>query len=154
MAKPRPPWYHAYKHLYQPLQHRYKRLISSESITTSFLLLELPLELRNQIYLHVRHGSGLSVQVSSKWSIEKKAYGSYTYSAAATRAAEHDAAPCITDSRQLARTEDDASYLRNNNDFFAMHGSWPPTNLLLVSKRINEEVRDAFGATAAFEIHR
>ena len=152
-VSPPPPWYHPLKRLYQPIQRQYIRLSGLRQSPTPFPFLRLPLELRNQIYLHASHANTRhSIQVSSPWRAGKRTQHFCGYTSATTLVAEYDAAKYDANTRRSVRSEDAISYQLNDNGIIAVHGAPPPTNLLLVSRQVYEEAREAFWRTTAFEV--
>ncbi|KAH7089844.1 hypothetical protein FB567DRAFT_521672 [Paraphoma chrysanthemicola] len=145
-----PPWYHVLGPFYSPLERVFD---TPQQPQTPFPFLNLPLELRINIYQHVSQADiAPEIQIASKWraGISTPHYCGNT---AATRPiAEHDAAGRDTNNRRSDRSEDTVSYQLNDNGIIAVHSSPPPMNLLLVNRQIYEEVRDAFLSTASFEV--
>ncbi|KAF2826504.1 hypothetical protein CC86DRAFT_31294 [Ophiobolus disseminans] len=151
-VSPPPPWYHAFNFLYLPFQRQYGRVTGFSKTNACFPLLNLPRELRNQIYLHASHANRHSIQISSQWRAGKRTQHSCGHSAATTPLAEHDVAKRDANTRHSVRSEADVSYQLNDNGIVAIHGAWPPISLLLASKRIHGEANDAFWSRTAFEV--
>jgi hypothetical protein len=152
-VSPPPPWYHILKDLYQPIERQYRELTALHRTSSSFPLLNLPPEIRNQIYLYASHANTThSIHVASQWRAEKHMQHTRGYLPTTTLVAECDASGHRANTRQTIRSEDATSYQLADNGIIAIHGTSPSISLLLVNRQVFEEAIEVFWDTTAFEV--
>jgi hypothetical protein len=144
---PSRPWYHCLQHFYKPLQ------LQPPRSHQPFPFLKLPLELRNQIYHYASYAHTIhTIQVVSQWRAGERAHCSYSHTGPTWYLAEYDAYKPSANDRQANWGEAAVSYQLNDDGIIAIHGTPPPTNLLLVNKQVYAEARELFWSTTAFEV--
>lgn len=143
---PPPSWYEPLTKICEPIKHRLGFSEPAPPEGPHFPFLNLPLEIRNQVYLYACHAH---TKHTIEWGTGKHTQPFCSHRGATTLEAEYDA---DVNSRQATRTEDDTSYLLDDSGIIATHGPTLPINLLLISKRVYEEVQNVFWSTTEFEV--
>jgi hypothetical protein len=152
MSPPKP-WYYSLKHVYRPIQRQYRDFTAPSQPQKPFPLLELPLELRNKIYLYAACANTThTVQVASQWIAGNSTQRTCSQTTSITLLAEHGGHKPSADILQANQREDTVSYQLNEDAILAMHGTPPPTVLLLVNRQVYAEAQEIFWSTTAFEV--
>jgi hypothetical protein len=152
MSPPKP-WYHSLKELYQPIRRQYTEFTAPSQSQKPFPLLELPLELRNEIYSYVACASTIhTIRVVSQWRAGNGTQSSCNHKTSTTLLTEHGTQMLSGTSQQSSQKEDAVSYQLNDDGTLALHGAPPPTNLMLVNRQVYAEAQEIFWSTTAFEV--
>jgi hypothetical protein len=152
MSPPKP-WYYSLKHVYQPIQRQYRDFTAPSQPQKPFPLLELPLELRNKIYLYAACANTThTVQVASQWIAGNSTQRTCSQTTSITLLAGHGGYKPSADILQANQREDTVSYQLNDDAILAIHGTPPSTVLLLVNRQVYAEAQEIFWSTSAFEV--